>query len=1003
MTVLALTSAAADERPVQFNRDIRPILTDRCFACHGPDAETVEGGLRLDLRDEAIDALAITPGQADESEAMRRILSDDEDEVMPPGHLHKPLDQRQIDLIRRWIDEGAEYQPHWAYTPMKRPVVPTEGDSAWIMNDIDAFVDRRFREEEIQPSPPADPVTLIRRLSFDLTGLPPTKDEVDAFVRDPSDAAYRELVRTRLASDHYGERMASYWLDLVRYADTVGYHGDQDVSQSPYRDYVINAFNDNMPYDRFIREQLAGDLLPDPTTDQLIASGYNRLNQTTNEGGAQPKEYLAIYFADRVRNVSQVFMGATVGCAQCHDHKYDPYTAKDFYALGAFFADLEEQGKYAGDGRGPIISVPTENQKQQLAAIQTKIDDAIEALDTFKATASDAQLEWEKTTIAAHREIAQSAEPTQFVWVKDESIEAKQHSGDWSLIPEAEVPQTGKLDPTVKSARRQTSDGLTQHFFLGATQTITVEPETRLFADVYLDAKNPPKAVMLQFNGGKDGGDSWNHRAVWGGDEIDYGRQNENVASYQRQGQLPVLGRWARLEVDASSVGFQPGDIVHGMAFTQFGGTTYWNRSGWTHLGGVPQRIIDILLVQSDDRTSYQADDVRAYYLSQSDELAEPIAKLESLKNEKQSVLDRITTTVVSRAVTPREIRLLHRGNWMDESGEIMQPAIPEFLGSLDTNGARATRSDLADWLCRDDNVMTSRTIVNRLWYLVFGRGICSSVDDFGGQGTYPSHPELLDYLAVEFVESGWDMKHLIELMVTSATYRQSSRPTAELRAADPYNHWLARQGRFPLNAEMVRDNALMLSGLLNDRVGGPSAKPYQPGGYYDQLNFPRRQYVADHGAEQYRRGVYTHWQRTFLHPMLKAFDAPSREECTAMRARSNTPLQSLTLLNDPTFVETARVLAQRILREGGDTTSDRIDWAYRTVVSRQPDSFIHDELVAVHADNLTFYTDHPDQATQLLDEGEWAAADDLDANELAAWTSVARVLLNLHETIMRY
>ncbi|WP_372718747.1 PSD1 and planctomycete cytochrome C domain-containing protein [Novipirellula sp.] len=986
---LAGGATAWADRPLRFNRDVRPILSDKCFACHGPDADTVEGGLRLDLRDEATEASdAIVPGNASDSEFVRRIVSDDPDERMPPPESHKHLDASEITLLRRWIDEGAIYEPHWAYVPLVRPTLPASPDVAATPHVIDQFIARRLSEETVQPVSQADRVTLIRRLSFDLTGLPPTLDEVNAFVNDTSDDAYEKLVDRMLRSPRYGERMAIYWLDLVRYADTVGYHGDQNVSQSPYRDYVIKAFNANMPYDQFVREQLAGDLLPSPTIDQLVASGYNRLNQTTEEGGAQAKEYLSIYFADRVRNVSQVFMGATVGCAQCHDHKYDPYTARDFYSLGAFFADLEERGVYSARSRPPSIRVPRESDLEKIEAIDQRIASVTSEQQSLRQTLISSQPQWETE---AKAQLSENTE-VETVWIDDAQDTGGNSDGDWTFVSSESAPVHSGT-----ASRRQSSEGLVQHFFLGAKKTAKVSADTRFFVWVYLDPKNPPESIMLQWNDGQ-----WDHRAVWGSDAISYGRRTESWAGYQRRGELPETGKWVRLEVDANQVGLTEQKPVVGMAFTQFGGLVYWDKAGWIAKAGIPQPIADALQISAHDRNETQAAAVREYYLANSPPVIELEERLKRLQAERTAVEESSPMTLISKSVTPRTIRVQPRGNWMDDSGEIVEPAIPAFLGKLETNG-RATRLDLANWLCRSDNVLTSRTMVNRLWYLMFGRGICASVDDFGGQGTFPSYPDLLDWLAVEFVESGWDIKYILRVIVTSETYRRSSRPSEQLRKLDPYNELFARQGRFRIDAEMVRDNALAISGLLVEQIGGKSVKPYQPEGYYAQLNFPRRTYVADQGNDQYRRGVYTHWQRTFLHPMLKAFDAPSREECTAARAKSNTPLQALSLLNDPTFIEAARVFAARIMRESGPAVDQRIEWAYQTTLSREPETEVASELRQIYDKHLAHYMDNQDEASKLISEGNAAVATDLPAAELAAWSSVARVLLNLHETMMRY
>jgi hypothetical protein len=727
-------AARADQPRVEFNRQIRPLLSDRCFRCHGPDARQRKADLRLDVEMSAKAKRdgepALVPGKPDDSELFRRVTSDDDTERMPPPGAGKPLTREEIGLLRHWIADGAEYQPLWSFLPPRRPRPPPVHNTAWPQNPIDQFILARLDAEGLSPSPAADTISLVRRISLDLLGLAPVPEDVDAFLADSDPEAFQRFVDRLLASPHFGERMAMYWLDLVRYADTVGYHGDQEHPISPYRDWVIRAFNENLPFDRFTLEQLAGDLVPDATVDQKIASGYNRLLQTSHEGGVQQKEYQKKYDADRVRNFSAVWLGATLGCAECHDHKYDPYTQRDFYSLVAFFADVDDQR-------------------------------------TFKGT---------------------DASPT------------------------------------------------------------------------------------------------------------------------KREPELDVL------------------------------------------------------------------------------------APLDGAKRR----------TMITEAVEPRAIRILARGDWMDESGEIVEPAMPEFLKSLDSRDRRLNRLDLARWLVSADHPLTARVFVNRLWYLFFGAGLSNSLDDFGAQGEAPSHPDLLDWLAVEFAESGWDVKYIIRLIVTSNTYRQSSQITGELRRRDPQNRLFARQSSNRLPAEFIRDNALAASGLLVRRLGGAGAHPYQPAGYYKHLNFPKREYKPDTGEEQYRRGVYTHWQRQYLHPMLKAFDAPSREECTAARPISNTPLAALALLNDPTFVEAARVLAARILHEGGPTVSDRICRAYRVVLSRLPDDAEIAALVQLHNLNREIYRHDLQSAQELLSTGQAENPREPDPTELAVWTQTARALLNLHEAISR-
>lgn len=973
---------------LQFNRDIRPILSDKCFSCHGTGSEDPAADLRLDQFEAATES-AIVPGDVDGSEVVARIESDDPDSIMPPPDSHKELSPDEIKLIRQWIKQGAVYEDHWAYQPMRR----ASGVDATLplSKQIDQITASRFKQTGIQPAGAADPVTLIRRLSFDLTGLPPTLEQVKAFQAKHDRQAIEALVDQYLASPAYGERMAMYWLDLVRYADTVGYHGDQNVSQSPYRDYVIQSFNRNLSYDQFVREQLAGDLLPNATLEQKVASGYNRLNQTTEEGGSQAKEYLAIYFADRVRNVSQVFLGSTMGCAQCHDHKYDPFTAKDFYSFGAFFADLQEVGVYSNRGRPPMMRVPTAEQQQQIKSLEQQIADTEAKQPELRAELIRNLAAWE-TEAVKQVDVAVEVEKP---WVDDALLVQAPTNGDWRFIDGNE--KAGIPVHSGKKVRRQQSGELVQHYFDRSKQPLTVTEDTVFYSWVYIDPKTPAKALMLQINNG-----DWSHRKVWGSDDIVYGRTEKGGPDYYRAGELPATGQWVRLTVSAKEVGLKAGDKVAGMAFTQFAGKVFWDDAGYIGTDGIPAAIAKTLQTPAEKRDDKQQQSLITYYLESQNAWKDWKQQVQTLKDEKQRVEGMAPQTVVSVSGKVRPIRILPRGNWLDDSGPIVQPAVPEFMGQLEVDADRASRLDLADWICTEDNPLTARTMVNRVWALLFGRGIYTSLDDMGGQGTYPSDVELLDTLALEFIESGWDVKKLIREIVLTDAYQRSSLASAELLKADTFNDKFARQGRFPLMAEMVRDNALQISGLLVDQVGGSSVRPYQPAGYYAQLNFPRRKYQADQGDNQYRRGVYTHWQRTFLHPMLKAFDAPSREECTAARARSNTPLQALVLLNDPTFIEAARVYAQRIMKHTPEL-EDRMSWAFENAVSRPPSAEIKQALHEVYQAHLAHYQEHPEAAAELLGQGQQPADKSLNVAELAAWTGVARVILNLHELTTRY
>ncbi len=784
----SVSGQESGQTKIDFARDVRPLLSDRCFACHGPDAENRQAELRVDQWDSLVESRGeyqvVQPGESSHSELIRRIISHDPDERMPPTETGKPLSEDQIQTLVTWIDSGADWQQHWAYeTPHATPIPASPSTSQELRADhwIDRFIAQRLATAGGSFSPVADRITLARRLSFDLTGLPPTSEQVASLLSDSSEMAIDQYVERLMASPAFGERMAIYWLDLVRFADTVGYHGDQDHNISLYRDYVINAFNDALGFQQFTLDQIAGDLLLNPSDEQIIASGYNRLLQTSHEGGVQAKEYLTIYAADRIRNLSAVWMGATVGCAQCHDHKFDPYTARDFYALSAFFADIDEE----------------------------------------------------------------------------------------------------------------------QHLKRGSDSIPTQRAPEKSFLD---------RIQRLQ------------------------------LANTQQQLAQQQLARPA---------GAEEGDSL-------------------------------------------------------------PSTEIARLQQEIRHIEEAARKTMISVSIEPREIRLLPRGNWLDDSGDLVSPSVPGFLRSTfdvqSDPGERPTRLDLARWLIDEQQgigLLTARVQVNRLWMLMFGHGLSRSVDDFGGQGESPSHPELLDQLALEFVRSGWDVKQFLRMIATTRTYQQSSLETAWHRSHDPLNRWLARQNRFRVSAEMVRDTALASSGLLVTQLGGASVKPYQPEGYYRHLNFPTRTYEpsADHG--QWRRGVYMHWQRQFLHPMLLAFDASRREECTAQRPQSNTPLAALVWLNDPSFIEAARSLAVGTLRQP-DNDQARAAWMFQTATSRAPDmreqQLLQQLLTTARAD----FASHPARAQEFLRVGLFHAESIYAPEELAAWTSVARAALNLNETYTR-
>ena len=866
---------------------------------------------------------------------------------------------------------------HWAYVRPERPPVPQVEKKDWPRTPIDSFILARLEGEGLAPSPEADPVTLTRRMSFDLTGLPPSPEEADAFTTDLSDEAYEKQVERLLRSPHYGERMAIFWLDLVRFADSRGYHSDNSRNVSPYRDYVIGAFNDNTPFDQFTIEQLAGDLLPEPTLWQRIASCYNKLNQTTDEGGAQVKEYVAKTAADRVRNVSAVWMGATVGCAECHAHKFDPYEAKDFYTLAAFFADVQELSISDYDEG---IPVPDEDEaSDRWRALGARVADLEKYLespptDVFARLAKD-QAAWEK--------VARRHAPRLGPWYAIGPFPARDLNDAFTRVfpPELSLDRSLNIEESheiedggeLKWRKEEWPDGAVHRF--GGPNSATY-----LYRTIDVESEG---SFTLSL-GHEDSSRVW-----FNGESV-----------FLKEGSRAVKPDQERVRVI-----LRPGSNRFLAKVANRGGKNGFYFKALED-DVVPSNIRVILDVALGQRTEDQKKELVTYYLKIAQVLEKKRAELKAVKKERSEAEEKLRHCLVSVPGSPRVTRVLRRGNWMDESGEVVEPAIPTYFGTVDVGveDRRATRLDLARWFVSGDNPLTARAFVNRLWKLFFGTGISKNLDDLGAMGEPPVHPELLDWLAVEFVERGWDVKHMVRLLLLSSTYRQSSVAPAATAAAsthDPYNRLLARQSRWRLDAEMVRDNALAVSGLLSRRMGGASVKPYQPAGYWQHMNFPVRKWVTDDGENVYRRGLYTWWQRSFLHPSLMAFDAPNREECAAERPRSNIPQQALALLNDPTYVEAARVFASRVINEAGPTTTERVRWAFHRAVSREPREEETSILTDLYKKHRESYQDD-DSARELLGVGQTPVPEDIDLGELAAWTSVARVILNLHETVTR-
>ena len=1007
--VLASLILWSSAKAVDFNRDIRPILSNKCFACHGFDEHDRKADLRLDTREGAFADLggyaAIVPGNLDDSEAWYRIITDDEDELMPPPKCHKPLTKDEKNLIKKWIESGAEYKTHWSYAPLEK-----ETDLPGDESLIDFYIKKQLKPKGLTLSPAADKISLVRRLYFDLLGLPAPVESINEYINDKSADAYEKLVDRLLADSAFGERLAVYWLDLVRYADTIGYHSDNKMEVSAYRDYVISAFNRNLPYDQFTIEQLAGDLIPEATQEQRIASGYNRLLQSTEEGGAQAAEYMTIYAADRVRNASIVWLGSTIGCAQCHDHKFDPFTAKDFYSFAAFFADVKEKpiGKRQPNMRLPTPQDTAEIERLKLLVAGSKLETVLAKDSDLKSKVdlafagwqenfekkSDAQQtdEWSVVKPAKWK----STEGLKFTLLEDQSLlvgKLRPKSPTYNI--ELVAPGTAtaiRLEAlthaSLPKGRLSSGNG---NFVLTNFQVLLNNQPVEI-ASALASYEQPGYPIAATIDADKKSG--W---AVSG--HTDKAASQAAVFVFK---QPLTLSETDRLTIELKH---ESDHAVHNIGRLRFSLTAETNPTLGEMAADIPAPIAAILKVEKPKRSDKQNKQLREHFYQQSPLLADA-RKVQTTNTKKlQDYEKSIRTMLVSEALPkPRMTRLLHRGDWMDKTGEITPPALPAFLPKDADLPAdrRGTRLDLAQWIVADSNPLTARTFVNRIWMLLFGEGISRDVDDLGGQGQPPTHPELLDQLAIQFRENGWDVKALVKSILMSDAYQQSSVPSAELTKADPTNQLISRQGRWRIEAEFVRDTALSLSGLLADETGGVSVKPYQPAGYWQHLNFPKRKWDQGNGAQLYRRGVYTYWCRSFLHPAMIAFDAPSREECTAKRSRSNIPQQALTLMNDPSFVEAARKFGERLVSMPG-TTNDRLLKGWQLATGRTATA---DELAVLESildSQLKEYTLNPEAAKLFINIGESASASSLDPIKLAAWTQVARVILNAYETTSRY
>jgi hypothetical protein len=1030
-----ITASAIADDSVRFSRDILPILSDNCFACHGPDQNKRQAGLRLDVRDDALKAaesgeLAIVPGKPEASQLIARITSNDAAVMMPPPDSNKKLTDSQKELFNRWIAEGANFERHWAFVPPSLPELPTPRDLVWTRTPIDRFLLARIEREGLSPRPEADRATLIRRVAIALTGLPPTLDEVSRFETDMSPTAYDAMVQRYLDSPRFGEEMARHWLDVARYADTHGLHLDNEREMWAYRDWVIKAFNDNLPFDQFTIEQLAGDLLPNPTPEQLVATGFNRCNVTTSEGGSIEPEFLYRYAVDRASTTAQAWLALTAGCAVCHDHKYDPLSTKEFYSLYAFFYSAADPAMDKNiRNTDPFLMLPNPDQKSKLESLRGEEQASKRRLEEFVATLT--------VTDPVEATPAPEKQTVEDVWFADrfplgaKGTSSSRNPNRWTLASEMDVPVGNR-------ALRQASAAMYQDKFEGSVIPLVVPQGATFSVSVHLDPIDRPQALMVELTTAKG-----TRNAIWGAEEkLGNGRGNakKKPADKVRVGDLPEAGKWVRLEFPADDLNLTAGELVRGVALAQYGGVAHWSSlsvkgeieptkdprstfSAWwkEHPGedgnGMPQELKEAYKAGPNTEKPEKPpapeirEQLRKFFLAF---VARPTTpEWQAARNAWQTAYaarlaleENLPGTFIFKDLEkPRDSFVMIRGQY-DKPGEKVEPGVPAIFPplKLGESSRRANRLDLAQWLMAPENPLTGRVAVNRMWQQFFGTGLVKTSSDFGAQGETPSHPELLDWMSVQYRESGWNTKEFVRLLVTSAAFRQDAKVLPNVLVKDPENRLYARGPRFRLDAEQIRDNALFVGGMLNLQFGGPGVKPYQPPNIWEPVGYNdsnTRFYLQDHGSDLYRRSIYCFLKRTAPPPFMSNFDGPSREQSCMRRERSNTPLQALQLMNDTQHFEAARGFAERILRDGGDTPEKRIEFAFRVTLARAPQA---DELSVLRETldkYLERYRSDVKSAQSVIRVGE-SSTRAMAHTELAAYTLLGNLILNLDETLTR-
>ncbi len=1027
--ILLACEARIAAQTIEFNRDIRPILSDKCFTCHGPDAAHRKTKLRFDIESGAAVELrggrhAIVPGDPEGSEMVRRISSNDKAVRMPPAYMGRErLSDHEIELLRNWVAQGAKWEPFWSFIPPQRSPIPAVKNGSWVKNPIDSFILNRLQREGLHPSPEADKRTLIRRVSLDLTGLPPTPRQVEEFVADQSPQAYERVVDRLLAGPQYAERMAYRWMEAARYGDTNGYQTDGPREMWRWRDWVIDAFARNMPYDEFTVDQIAGDLLPHATLDQQIATGFNRNHRTSGEGGIIPEEYRVEYVADRAQTTAAVWIGLTMGCARCHDHKYDPIYQKDFYRLFAYFNRIPNEKGFAYNygNEKPYIKAPLPEQKQALLAFDKTVAEFQRKYASLQPEARRLQGKWERELV--HSPVPDWTVTRGLVFRSDPRLVAETVGGDAPLVNEPigpawhfdgkrflqinkNIANFGYLDPFTFSAwiKPESPKGAilsqAEDYFEGTGHGVyLIDGKVRLhivhrWTDLALRLETVDPVKLNE----------WQHILI----TYDGKRKTAGVQIY-----LNGAPQKTKVLFDQLNEPFHVADKTP-FRIGAAGGLRFQGSIGDVRVYKVAleadeaaavsarESVRQIAAIPPAQRSRSQEEKISLCFLQEGapPKIKEAQAALHSALQQRERFGESIPTVMVMvDDPNARETFLLKRGAY-DSPGEKVTPGIPEVLPQPRPEWPN-NRLGLARWLTNRSNPLMARVTVNRYWQSYFGFGIVKTVDDFGSQGEWPAHPELLDWLAVEFMDSGWNVKAMQKLIVTSATYRQSSRLTPELLQRDPDNRLLARGPRFRLGPEVIRDEALAASGLLVEKVGGPSVKPYQPPGLWQELASGGG-YVQDKGEGLYRRSLYTYWKRTVTPPFMANFDSPNREVCTVYENRTNTPLQALDLMNDVAYLEASRKLAERMMVEGGVSPEARIDYGFRLLLARSPKPSEQQILLKTLKEFAAKYEGDPKGAEQFLKYGDSPQRPGLDPGQLAAYTTIGSLLLNMDATITK-